>query len=109
MITSYVISVSYPPSSYDSVFDDGEASALASDPDTCYNYTEVIVMKRVKGIYQNNVVKLLEKVDAEEGSEVEVIFPPSYQAAKMRQLRWLIKGFHMGKIIRQSRDELHER
>jgi predicted DNA-binding antitoxin AbrB/MazE fold protein len=66
-------------------------------------------MRRVKGIYQNNVVKLLEKVDAEEGSEVEVVFPTSYQAAKTRQLRWLIKGFHMGKIIRQGRDELHER
>ena len=66
-------------------------------------------MKRVKGIYQDNVVKLLAKVDAEEGSEVEVIFPPPYQAAKMRQLRWLIKGFHMGKIMRRNRDELHER
>jgi predicted DNA-binding antitoxin AbrB/MazE fold protein len=69
----------------------------------------VIAMKRVKGVYEDKVVKLLEKVDAEEGSEVEVVFPHHYQEAKARQLRWLNKGFHMGKITHRSRDELHDR
>lgn len=66
-------------------------------------------MKRVKGIYEDNVVKLLEKVDAKEGSEVEVVFLHQYQEAQARQLRWLSQGFHMGKITHRSRDELHER
>lgn len=66
-------------------------------------------MKRVKGIYENQMVKLLEKVDAEEGSEVEVIFTHQYSEAKARQLELLNKGFHMGKITRRSRAELHER
>ena len=66
-------------------------------------------MKRVKGIYKDQVVKLLEKVDAENGSEVEVIFTHSYGEAKERQLRWLHKGFRMGKSTHRSRDELHER
>jgi predicted DNA-binding antitoxin AbrB/MazE fold protein len=72
-------------------------------------YTQVIAMKRVKGIYEDQVVKLLEKVDAEEGSEVEVIFPSNYQEAKAHQFRWLNRGFRMGKITHRSRDELHER
>lgn len=31
-------------------------------------------MRKVKGIYEDKVVKLLEEVEAEEGTEVEVIF-----------------------------------
>ncbi len=31
-------------------------------------------MKKVKGIYEDNVVKLLEEVHAEDGAEVEVLF-----------------------------------
>jgi predicted DNA-binding antitoxin AbrB/MazE fold protein len=67
------------------------------------------MMKRVKGIYEDQVVKLLEKVEAADGSEVEVIFTHHYPEAKARQLRWLNTGFHMGKLARRGRDELHER
>jgi len=31
-------------------------------------------MKRVKGVYEGKMVRLLEGVDAEEGTEVEVLF-----------------------------------
>lgn len=65
-------------------------------------------MRRVKGIYEDQVVKLLEKVDAEEGSEVEVIFAHYYQEAKARQFLWLNKGFHMGRLTCRSRAQLHE-
>jgi len=68
-----------------------------------------LTMKRVKGIYENQTVKLLEKVEAEDGIEVEVIFTGSYQEAKARQLRYLDNGFHMGKTTHRSRAELHER
>ncbi len=66
-------------------------------------------MKRVKGIYKNRVVKLLEEVEAEDGSEVEVIFTNHSQQAKARQLQWLDQGFHLGKSSRLPRAELHDR
>ncbi len=66
-------------------------------------------MKRVKGIYENKVVKLLEPLNAAAGSEVEVLFPQLYQEAKARQFALLDQGFQMGKVTRQSRTELHER
>lgn len=66
-------------------------------------------MKRVKGIYENQLVKLLENVEAEDGSEVEVIFPNYHQTARARQLKWLEQGFPMGQPGARSRVELHER
>lgn len=69
----------------------------------------VIVMRRVKGIYEDQVVRLLEKVEAKEGSEVEVMFADYYQEAKARQILWLKKGFHMGKLTCRNRAQLHDR
>ncbi len=66
-------------------------------------------MKRVKGIYENHVVKLLEDVDVEDGSEVDVIFANHGREVKARQFKWLEQGFHMGKLSRRDRAELHER
>lgn len=66
-------------------------------------------MKRVKGIFENEVIKLLEKVDAEDGSEVEVIFSDDYKEVKARQFILLDRGFRMGRILHRSRAELHER
>ena len=66
-------------------------------------------MKKVKGILQGQVIKLLEKVEAKDGTKVEVIFEEDHQQAKERQLRLIRSGFDMGRIIYQSREELHER
>lgn len=66
-------------------------------------------MKRVKGIYENHVIKLFEQVDAEDGSAVEVIFTFDYQDAKARQFKLLNRGFRMGQSTRRNRTELHER
>ncbi|MCK4617688.1 hypothetical protein KAT45_02170 [Candidatus Aerophobetes bacterium] len=66
-------------------------------------------MKKVKGILQGQVIKLLEKVEAKDGTKVAVIFEEDHQQAKERQLRLIRSGFDMGRIISQSREELHER
>lgn len=66
-------------------------------------------MKKVKGILRGQVIKLLEKVEVKDGTKVEVIFEEDQQQAKERQLRLIRSGFDMGRIISQSREELHDR
>jgi len=66
-------------------------------------------MKKVKGILQGQVIKLLEKVEVKDGTKAEVIFEENHQQAKERQLGLVKSGFDMGRIIYQSREELHER
>lgn len=66
-------------------------------------------MKKVKGILQGQVIKLLEKVEAKDGTKVEVIFEEDQQQAEERQLRLIRSGFNMGRIVYQNREELHER
>lgn len=66
-------------------------------------------MKKVKGILQGQVIRLLEEVEVKDGTKAEVIFEEDHQQAKERQLRLVESGFDMGRITYQNREELHER
>lgn len=73
-------------------------------------------MTVVKGIYEGNSIELLEPVKAQQGIEVEVIFPNiadkeiSFVNAMHQEIERMNKGFPLGGgPYYQRRDELHER
>ena len=68
-------------------------------------------MVKVKGLYDGKGIKLLEKIDLPEMTEVEVYIKPIEKGKKSLkdQLETMKRGFHMGRILVSSREELHER
>ena len=68
-------------------------------------------MLRVKGLYDGQNIKLLEKIDFPNMTEVEIFLKPIQKRRKSlaRQLKTMKKGFNMGRVLIKSRDELHER
>lgn len=68
-------------------------------------------MGKVKGLYDGKGIRLLEKIDLPEMTEIEICFKPvgKVKESLKRQLETMKKGFEMGKILVGSREELHER
>ncbi len=68
-------------------------------------------MVKARGVNDGKGIRLLEKVDLPEMSEVEVYFKPIEKSPKSLkdQLETMKKGFDMGKILVSFREELHER
>lgn len=68
-------------------------------------------MIKVRGLYDGQNIKLLEKVNFPKMVEVEVSLQPikKKESSLKRQLKTMKKGFDMGKILVHSREELYER
>ncbi len=68
-------------------------------------------MVKVKGLYDGKNIRLLEKINLPKMIEVEVYFEPIGRGKESltKQLETMKRGFDMGRILVNSREELHER
>ena len=71
-------------------------------------------MKHVyKGIVDGNVIRLESPVELPQGTPILVSFTTLYKerqdAIKQRQLKFLEQGFHLGKKLYSTREDLHAR
>jgi len=71
-------------------------------------------MKHVyKGIVEGNVIRLENPIELPQGTPILVNFTTLYKerqdTIKQRQLQFLEQGFHLGKKLYSSREDLHAR
>jgi hypothetical protein len=71
-------------------------------------------MKHVyKGIVEGNVIRLENPIELPQGTPILVSFTTLYKerqdTIKQRQLQFLEQGFHLGKKLYSSREDLHAR
>ena len=66
-----------------------------------------------KGIIEGNVIRLENPIELPQGTPILVSFTALYKerqdAIKQRQLKFLEQGFHLGKKLYSSREDLHVR
>jgi len=71
-------------------------------------------MKHIyRGIVEGNVIRLEHPISLPQGTSILVSFTTVYKerqdAIKQRQLKWLEHGFHLGKKLYSSREDLYVR
>ena len=66
-----------------------------------------------KGIVEGNVIRLEGPVELPQGTPILINFNTLYKerqdTIKQRQLKFLEQGFHLGKKLYSTREELHTR